>query len=529
MLAGRLRALSDPARLRLCLLLRDRRELSIASLAHESGQAPTTVARHLRRLEEATLVAKRRSGRHNLFRLLPESMPDTAALFGDVHTERADLSRLQYLSRIAEQIGEGVSVMDTSGCVTYVNPAAARMLGVTAEEMIGHPLASMARAEHEVEEIAALRARAQTEGTATVTFEHQRADGTVFPAELTLSNLTDDDGTLLGTVISVRDMTAWLTAERKRQSGERRLEATILTLPDLIVHLDSSGNFLYASPSCGQALGGDPELLKGVSVFDFIHRDDQARVMERAQERLNEPLQAPVAPLEMRLQHADGHYVWYEAIANPLPPVEEGDSAELVVSLRSIVDRKLFEEHLLEQAGTDSLTGLANHRRLLEHLERALEADGLEGDAGSEVAVIYVDLDGFKAVNDTLGHGAGDELLIEAAQRLIACVRGADTVARLGGDEFVLLLRSPSTPEHTAAVVARVTTALAEPFVVAETTVQISGSVGHSRSSRGGSVITAEELLVNADQDMYRAKHRAKRDRQLAGVEVQLRALKLPR
>jgi diguanylate cyclase (GGDEF)-like protein len=203
---------------------------------------------------------------------------------------------------------------------------------------------------------------------------------------------------------------------------------------------------------------------------------------------------------EVRIRTADGSTLWLELRCTNL--LDDPAVAGIVVNTHDITIRKQIEQELEHQAFHDSLTSLANRALLKDRIDHALARRA----PGNDVAVVFCDLDGFKLVNDTLGHDAGNEMLRIAAQRLSAAVRTGDTVARLGGDEFGVLLESTSRPVEDAGVISeRMRDALSDPVEVAGVPLVVTGSLGYAVASEGGQT-TSEELLRDADTAMYRAK-----------------------
>jgi diguanylate cyclase (GGDEF)-like protein len=178
-----------------------------------------------------------------------------------------------------------------------------------------------------------------------------------------------------------------------------------------------------------------------------------------------------------------------------------------VVNFREVTDRKLFEDELRRQASTDPLTGLLNRTAFSERLAAAT----VSIDPGAPPAVLFVDVDDFKTVNDTLGHGAGDDLLVTVAGRLTADVRADDVVARLGGDEFAVLLTF-ADGERLRNVADRLLTSLRAPMELAGSSVTVTASIGGALGAPGD---TAERLLHSADTAMYSAKRSGKDSRSL--------------
>jgi diguanylate cyclase (GGDEF)-like protein/PAS domain S-box-containing protein len=211
---------------------------------------------------------------------------------------------------------------------------------------------------------------------------------------------------------------------------------------------------------------------------------------------LSMALDAP--PAECRLMRSDGETREVELLLRPLA----WRGRELrILAVRDISERKEAAERIAHLAFHDALTGLPNRAVLADHLERTVAQSG---ECGEPVAVLCVDLDGFKAVNDLYGHPAGDALLIAAAQRLRSAVRGHELVARLGGDEFAIVQAGGQQPDHAGLLAGRILQALAEPFSIGLDTVRISGSIGVALFPADAA--DPGSLVKNADMALYRAK-----------------------
>ena len=308
----------------------------------------------------------------------------------------------------------------------------------------------------------------------------------------------------------------------RRQLAERDQLFQLISenAADMIALVGSDGRRLYNSPAYQKVLGYSPEDLKDSSSFDQIHPDDRPRVLKAAEQAR---LTGHGEPMEYRIRHKDGSWRTLESTASPIRNAK-GQTDKLVIVNRDITDRKRAEELLAHNAFHDGLTNLPNRALFLDRLQHALTLS--KRHANYKFAVLLIDIDEFKIINDSLGHTAGDELLIKIGQRLKEAVRRADTVsrprgnglvakpanddtlARLGGDEFTILLDDIRDPIEAVRVAERMQAELATPFVVNQQEIVISASIGIAASTTPHT--QAEDLLRDADIAMYRAKRAGK-------------------
>jgi diguanylate cyclase (GGDEF)-like protein/PAS domain S-box-containing protein len=275
----------------------------------------------------------------------------------------------------------------------------------------------------------------------------------------------------------------------------RFFQGMVERAPDLVLVLSDSGLIDYISPSARSVVDIRPERMRGQRLAEFIHPED----LEASQQFLARLLaeKQPVRQV-LRLQSADGHWLHVEALGENC--VDDPRIAGLLVFGREITDRVALEQKLNFEALHDALTGLANRVLFRDRLTQALAASS---DHQDSVAVLLMDLDRFKSVNDTMGHEAGDELLRIVAQRLIRATRGSDTVARLGGDEFAVLLTGLRGRDDVVPVLRRVEAILKDAIPVGDREILTSGSIGVAFSD-GSMGVT--EVLRHADVAMYCAK-----------------------
>lgn len=287
-----------------------------------------------------------------------------------------------------------------------------------------------------------------------------------------------------------------------RSETEARFSALVQHSSDVILVLDPDTTIQYASPSVELVLSYQASELVGRRLTDYIPVDDRELlrpVMAGRPSRSSDPPDA----LEFRVRHADGRWLATESsVTNLLDnPAVRG----MVINLREITERKRFESQLSYQAFHDQTTNLANHALFYNRVGHALTK---RHEHGTQIAVLALDLDHFKSVNDTFGHLIGDGLLRTISARLEGAVRVGDTVARLGGDEFAILLEDVEQETRVADVVERVLEVVRAPLSAEGREVTIHCSIGIAMAS--GTVelaATADEVLHNADAAMYEAKN----------------------
>jgi len=307
---------------------------------------------------------------------------------------------------------------------------------------------------------------------------------------------------------------------REMAERDRLFQLISENAADMIAVIDRDGHRLYNSPAYQKILGYSHDELMSTSPLEQIHPDDRARVVGAA-EKAN--LTGRGERLEYRMTHKDGSWRVLESTANVIRNAA-GEADGMVVVNRDITDRKRAEEALAHNALHDGLTGLANRTLLLDRLERTLSISHRHGDF--KFAVLFIDIDEFKVINDSLGHSAGDVLLVQIARRLAACLRGVDTVsragqgdceaitsgettlARPGGDEFLVLAEELRNPSDAIRIAERIQKRLGVPFEVDGREIVVTGSIGIAFSE--GASAEAPGILRDAEIAMYRAKNTGK-------------------
>lgn len=290
------------------------------------------------------------------------------------------------------------------------------------------------------------------------------------------------------------------------QRSEERFRSLVQNSSDVITVIGPDTTIKYQTPSIERVLGYEPAALIGTRLIDLAHPDDAARVAALC--RRTTRSYAATSVVEWRMRRRDGSYVYAETISSDL--LENDAVRGFVLTSRDVTERRVLEDQLRHQAFHDPLTDLANRALFADRVQHALARRSGRSDFP---AILFLDLDDFKAVNDSLGHSGGDVLLRSVGRRLRDCIRSEDTAARLGGDEFGILLDGTGGESEAREVAGRIMTEIARPFAVDGREVVVSASIGIAQGS--SSSADASDLLRNADVAMYMAKDRGK-----SGCEV---------
>jgi len=408
------------------------------------------------------------------------------------HALRKSESRLKQL--IASTL-DAVFTVDRGGIVIEWNPQAVATFGFRANEVVGRPLPPDLRELFD-SALASTTRRLETTG--------RRANGEEFPVEVTIDRVgRGDDQTFTA---FLRDISERKRSQVELENREQRFRALVEKSWSGVALLNSDLAFCYAGASTERLLGYTEDDLAGTSFLGYVH--------PREREILREVLSALAAGssneshAELRFRHRSGIWIWLEAFAQNM--LHEPSVGAIVLNYRDVTQRKATEKQLEYQAYYDALTGLPNRLLFRDRVVNAI-AQAHRNRRG--VAVMYLDLDHFKLVNDGLGHSLGDALLSEVAARLQSCVRASDTISRLGGDEFTILLIDTSSSEAIAGVARKILQSFAHPFRVEGHELFVTASIGISIFPGDGEEV--ETLLKCADSAMYRAKELGRNQAQM--------------
>lgn len=393
--------------------------------------------------------------------------------------------------------GEGFWQIDKEGRLLEVNPAYARLSGYSETELVGMLITDLEARESSEETTEHVR-KIMLYGTDTFETRHRRKDGSVWDVEVNAAFINEDGGYFVGFFKDITD--------RKRARQELRIAATAFETLEGITITDANENIVRVNQAFTQITGYTPEEVIGNKpsmLKSGRHDKEFYRAMHCA-------LQSDGQwEGEIWDRHKDGH-IYPKWLAITAVKDDFGRITHYVGNFTDITERKASEEKIKSLAFYDTLTELPNRRLLTERLEHAIAIQARTGNYG---ALLFLDLDNFKLLNDTQGHGVGDELLIEVAHRLKACVRETDTVARLGGDEFIVLLGELGTVPDSVAVqvktvAEKIVSTLAEPYVLNSVIHNCSSSIGIVLFCDSGA--TADNVLAQADTAMYAAKKSGK-------------------
>jgi len=409
----------------------------------------------------------------------------------------------RWMRSVVENSSEIVTIVDPDGTLRYASSAFERVLGYDSEEAVG----TMNVLDHvhpdDLPHVLEETEKALSEGgiaTNKAEYRFRHKDGSWRWMESVGTYLLDDPA-VRGVVVISRDVTERKRAEETLRQAEQRYRTLVEQIPAVtyIDPVDDPDTSLYTSPHIEQMLGYTPQEWQTEKLWPKrLHPDDRERVLaadQRFETGGGEPFRE-----EYRLLARDGSVVWVREEA-VLVRNEAGEPLYWQGVFYDLTERKALEERLHYQAFHDPLTDLPNRQLFMDRLGQALRRTRRRH---KPIAVLFMDLDGFKVVNDSLGHEVGDILLTLVAQRLRRCLRPEDTLARFGGDEFAVLIEALDDPAQAVQVAERITEELRRPFIMEGRELYVLASIGISLG--GARTHDTDDLLREADTAMYRAK-----------------------
>jgi diguanylate cyclase (GGDEF)-like protein/PAS domain S-box-containing protein len=427
---------------------------------------------------------------------------------------RRSEARLQAMLRDSHDL---IAVIDGEGRLTYANPAAERLFGRRVPPLLGHDPFHFLHPEDRDRAVALFYESIQRPGeTERIEVRAQHEDGSWRTLDVQGTNLLDDPA-IEGFVLTCHDMTARQRADAELREAQERFRSAFDHAPIGMALIAPDGRCFRVNRALAQMVGRADDELTGVSLLALTHPEDRAEVGETMQRALAGTGSA--YRIDQRYLHADGRPVWVSHSGSIVRTLE-GQPLYFVCQIEDVTERRARGELLAHQAIHDPLTGLPNRVLFVDRLQRAL----IDAEPDEQVAVLFLDLDHFKVVNDSLGHPAGDRLLVALADRLRATIRPSDTVARFGGDEFTVLCAAVPDEATALELARRLSDAVSKPIALAEGEVFVTASVGITMS--GTELETPETLLRNADAAMYRAKEQGRARAELFRADAHHQAVR---
>jgi diguanylate cyclase (GGDEF)-like protein/PAS domain S-box-containing protein len=411
-------------------------------------------------------------------------------------------------------------VVNQGGEIVLLNVRAEKEFGYSRDELIGQRVKNLIPEGFAERLIAdgtrsAAEALAQQIGTG-IELYGRRKDGSDFPIEIMLSPLESVEGILV--TAAIRDISVRKAAEKHLAQMEGRYRGLLEAAPDAMVVVNQGGEIVLLNVRAEKEFGYSRDELIGQRVKNIIPEGFAERLIADAL-RSAEDAQAQEigSGIELTGRRKDGSEFPIEIMLSPL---ESAEGILVTAAIRDITTRKKAEAQMIHSSEHDFLTDLPN-RMLLN--DRVSQAIGFAWRHGEKVAVLFLDLDGFKYVNDSLGHRTGDKLLQSVARRLVACVRGTDTVSRQGGDEFVVVLSEEEHSEDAAITARRMLQAVAEAHSIDQHDLHVTSSIGISVYPDDG--LDTETLIKNADTALYQAKENGRQRYQFFEPAMNVRAV----
>jgi len=401
---------------------------------------------------------------------------------------------LRKMERALEQSPASVVITNTEGTIEYVNPKFEKISGYSAEEALGQNPRVLKSGDKSSEEYKDLWKTISSGHEWKGYFHNKRKDGTIYWEAATISPLRSDDGTITHYIAVKEDIT-----DRKRAEDQLRLNATVFdTATEGIMITDANNRIKTINPAFTRITGYEPK--------DVVGSNPEVLSSGRHDAAFYQQMWGQIEKHgfwsgEIWNRHKDGHVFPEWLSIAVIQDKKTNEATEYVALFSDISQRKQDEEQIRHQANYDALTGLPNRSLFFDRLNQAAIASQRDDEI---LAMLFVDLDRFKSVNDSFGHITGDEILQGVAERLLICIRDSDTAARLGGDEFVVLLHDVNEVNDAAMVAEKIIEQLSSPFNVGMRDIYLGASIGITMYPEDTD--DPEAMMRNADMAMYRAK-----------------------
>ncbi|MPZ70802.1 MAG: PAS domain S-box protein [Actinobacteria bacterium] len=399
---------------------------------------------------------------------------------------------------LAEDASDLIARYTPDGTCVYVSPSARLILGYEPEELIGGSLLDFIRPEDRAGVSKTLANCMETSEACSASYRVRCKDGSYIWFETTIHLSRDaDTAELVELHTNSRDVTERKHTESALREAEERFRSAFDFAAIGMALLSEEGRFIRVNRSLCRFLGLTEYELLAKTFQEITHPEDLEKDVRYVQQILSGEIDH--YQMEKRYVHAEGHYVW-GILSVSLTTDSETGRPMFISQIQDITDRKAAEAKLADYALHDALTGLPNRRLLWDRVQHALDRSGRRAES---LAVLFMDLDDFKTINDRFGHSVGDDVLRQVADRLTSALRSGDTLARLGGDEFVIVCEDLLDVSVLDSILTRIDEVMAAPVDVGPLRLRISLSTGVALPEQGAGV---DDVLAQADRSMYRMK-----------------------